>query len=265
MSSESTQFNPNGKSSDFNGYKENTFYNLFTSIKRVHVSSMGKTTNDYQVTHSEILCSCCEEDSDNESIDHLDDVLKNAGTYTVEEACRIIHSKLIKLQHLYIEEYQRLYHKLKEGRRQYIHELKLEKSMTFEMCDPVKNSLQEQQNHEILKALNKYHHHSGFSAEMRKRFFDRKVEVSDGSSSRKRRIQKCNFNEGGVRCFEMVLPMSKFCLRHILSDQKQVLFHPCISTVSEVPCTVPIFGINGDTCVYHSDLHTVTEDVQQLD
>ena len=59
-------------------------------------------------------------DSDAESVDtDLDDPLKHAGAYTAEEVIRIMRDKLIRLQKLYIDQFQRLQYLLREEKRTY--------------------------------------------------------------------------------------------------------------------------------------------------
>ena len=50
-----------------------------------------------------------DDNSDAESVDsELDNPLKHAGTYSAEEVVRIMREKLIRLQKLYIDQFQRL-------------------------------------------------------------------------------------------------------------------------------------------------------------
>ena len=59
-------------------------------------------------------------DSDDESVDsEMENPLKHAGAYSAEEVIRIMRDKLIRLQKLYIDQFQRLQYLLKEERRQY--------------------------------------------------------------------------------------------------------------------------------------------------
>jgi len=60
-------------------------------------------------------------ESDAESVDsEAEDGLKHAGVYTGEEVMRTMRDKLIRLQKLYIEQFGRLQHKLRESRRTYL-------------------------------------------------------------------------------------------------------------------------------------------------
>lgn len=52
---------------------------------------------------------------------------RHAGVYTSEEAMQVTRDKLIRLQSLYIEQFRRLQHVLRERRRKYLHSLKREK------------------------------------------------------------------------------------------------------------------------------------------
>ena len=60
-------------------------------------------------------------DSDAESVDSdLEDPLKHAGAFSAEEVIRNMRDKLIRLQKLYIDQFQRLQYQLREERRRYV-------------------------------------------------------------------------------------------------------------------------------------------------
>ncbi|XP_053552598.1 KAT8 regulatory NSL complex subunit 2 [Bombina bombina] len=66
-------------------------------------------------------------DSEADSLDSdQEDPLKHAGVYTAEEVTLIMREKLIRLQSLYIDQFKRLQHLLKEKKRNYLHSLKTE-------------------------------------------------------------------------------------------------------------------------------------------
>ncbi|KAL0611562.1 KAT8 regulatory NSL complex subunit 2 [Plecturocebus cupreus] len=66
-------------------------------------------------------------DSEADSIDSdQEDPLKHAGVYTAEEVALIMREKLIRLQSLYIDQFKRLQHLLKEKKRRYLHNRKVE-------------------------------------------------------------------------------------------------------------------------------------------
>lgn len=52
--------------------------------------------------------------------------LRHAGVYTAEEVALITREKLIRLQSLYIDQFKRLQHLLKEKKRRYLHNRKME-------------------------------------------------------------------------------------------------------------------------------------------
>lgn len=51
---------------------------------------------------------------------------RHAGVYTAEEVALITREKLIRLQSLYIDQFKRLQHLLKEKKRRYLHSRKIE-------------------------------------------------------------------------------------------------------------------------------------------
>ncbi|NXL98061.1 KANL2 protein, partial [Tyrannus savana] len=66
-------------------------------------------------------------DSEADSIDSdQEDPLKHAGVYTAEEVALIMREKLIRLQSLYIDQFKRLQHLLKEKKRRFLHSRKVE-------------------------------------------------------------------------------------------------------------------------------------------
>ena len=52
---------------------------------------------------------------------------RHAGVYTAEEVALITKDKLIRLQSLYIEQFKRLQHIMREKRRRYLHTAKIER------------------------------------------------------------------------------------------------------------------------------------------
>jgi len=51
-------------------------------------------------------------------------ILRHAGVYTAEEIALVFRDKLIRLQSLYIDQFKRLHHRLREKRRQYLHTMR---------------------------------------------------------------------------------------------------------------------------------------------
>ena len=50
--------------------------------------------------------------------------VRHAGVYTAEEVALIARDKMIRLQSLYIDQFKRLQHLLKEKRRKYLHSVR---------------------------------------------------------------------------------------------------------------------------------------------
>lgn len=196
------------------------------------------------------------DNSDNESVDSQnEDLLKHAGIYTVEEATMITKEKLIRLQTLYIDQFHRLQHVLKEKRRRYLHELRREREQYCSIHDQVKDSPKERKLYEKLKALNHYHRKYGMEAILHRKYLEKRAKATEGLHQKVAAHPKCAFTEGGVKCGERTLPCCKFCRKHILEDKKQVLFKSCGVEKSGVVCQEPLANIFEDsTCYLHVEL-----------
>ncbi|KAJ1527049.1 hypothetical protein ONE63_008590 [Megalurothrips usitatus] len=195
--------------------------------------------------------------SDAESVDsQQEDLLKHAGVYTSEEAMQVTRDKLIRLQSLYIEQFRRLQHVLRERRRKYLHSLKREKESLCSISGQARTSPREQKLYEKLKALNHYHKRNGVEAVLHKKALERRASVTDGMNVRPAPFPKCVYTEGGVKCGARSLPVSKYCPKHILQDAHQVLFRPCGCKIgSDSECKEPLPDIAEDAfCVYHTVL-----------
>lgn len=64
-------------------------------------------------------------------------VCRHAGVYTAEEVALITREKLIRLQSLYIDQFKRLQHLLKEKKRRYLHNRKIEHDTIGNFRNPV--------------------------------------------------------------------------------------------------------------------------------
>lgn len=190
-------------------------------------------------------------DSDAESVDsEQEDPLKHAGVYTAEEVALITRDKLIKLQSLYIEQFKRLQHVLKEKRRKYLHALKQEKETLGSIHETPRLTIEATQRYDKLKALNRYHKRHGPELLLHKQVKERRLNATEGVAHKLPHYTRCNFAQDGERCNERILPLSKFCLKHILHDAHQVLFRPCKTT--HTVCKEPVIpAIHGPTCSVH--------------
>ncbi|XP_049843963.1 treacle protein-like [Schistocerca gregaria] len=184
------------------------------------------------------------------------DLLHHAGVYTAEEAALLARDKLVRQQALYIQQFSRLQHLLREGRRRYLHELKLERQAEADAAKerqlaaeageensertgpservstsdtaPGRSSgrgtpqRSQYDAEEKLRATWRYHRHRGVCAVLRRKSWERRADTPAPPGPR------CIHTEGGVRCSERCLPASKYCLKHILNDPNQMLYVPCV-------------------------------------
>ncbi|XP_053684851.1 KAT8 regulatory NSL complex subunit 2 [Sabethes cyaneus] len=196
------------------------------------------------------------DNSDNESVDsQTEDLLKHAGIYTAEEATLITKEKLIRLQTLYIDQFHRLQHVLKEKRRQYLQDLRSEREQYCSIHNQIKDTPKERRMYEKLKALNHYHTKHGVEAILHRKYREKRAKATEGLQQKVPNYPKCAFTEGGVKCGERTLPCSKFCRKHILEDKKQILFKSCGVEKSGVICQEPLANIFEDsTCYLHVEL-----------
>ena len=102
-------------------------------------------------------------DSDDDSVDsEMENPLKYAGAYSAEEVIRIMRDKLIRLQKLYIDQFQRLQYLLKEERRQYRMALRKEhEAELMSIHKQPKETLEDKAAYDELKALNHYNKPAG--------------------------------------------------------------------------------------------------------
>uniref|UniRef100_A0A8C4XMP6 KAT8 regulatory NSL complex subunit 2 n=1 Tax=Falco tinnunculus TaxID=100819 RepID=A0A8C4XMP6_FALTI len=146
---------------------------------------------------------------------------KHAGVYTAEEVALIMREKLIRLQSLYIDQFKRLQHLLKEKKRRYLHSRKGE--------------------------------HEAIGKKLPELAFERpnylkRTLLSDLQAHTTRSSQRCLAFVDDVRCSNQSLPMTRHCLTHICQDANQTLFKPCQGS-EEVPCNKPVpVSLSEDPC-----------------
>lgn len=183
-------------------------------------------------------------DSEADSIDSdHDDPLKHAGVYTAEEVALITREKLIRLQSLYIDQFKRLQHLLKEKKRRYLHSRKLEHDTVSSslLTGPEGLSMKERDNLRKLKALRRYRYRYGVEALLHRQLRERRQAVTDGTSQVHcfRLSQRCISFVEGTRCGNQCLPMTRHCVSHIYQDSSQVLFRLCPG-LKDMPCDRPV-------------------------
>ncbi|XP_069086609.1 KAT8 regulatory NSL complex subunit 2 [Pleurodeles waltl] len=180
-------------------------------------------------------------DSEADSIDSdQEDPLKHAGVYTAEEVALIMREKLIRLQSLYIDQFKRLQHLLKEKKRCFLHSQSedLETMGSSLLTGPEGLSFKERENLKRLKALRRYRQRYGVEALLHRQLKERRMLATEGSSQQvhtTRSSQRCLAFVNDVRCPQPSLPMTRHCLSHICQDTNQVLFKLCHGS-EEVPC-----------------------------
>jgi len=183
-------------------------------------------------------------DSEADSIDSdHDDPLKHAGVYTAEEVALITREKLIRLQSLYIDQFKRLQHLLKEKKRRYLHTRKLEHDNISSslLTGPEGLSVKERDNLRKLKALRRYRYRYGVEALLHRQLRERRQALTDGTSQVHcfRLSQRCISFVEGTRCNNQCLPMTRHCVSHIYQDSSQVLFRLCPG-LKDMPCDRPV-------------------------
>lgn len=201
-----------------------------------------------------------EGDSDAESVDSdLEDPLKHAGTYSAEEVIRIMRDKLIRLQKLYIDQFQRLQYMLKEERRAYKQSVRKEKEdQLMSIHRQPKDTIEDMLHYDKIKALNHYNRPQGLEAVLQKELMLKRKRHSEKGEYKPPSFPKCSFNlTESTKCGEICIPMSKYCIKHVLQDPAQVLFRECGVTTQadDGPCETPIpHVVESSTCVYHTVL-----------
>ncbi|EPY86193.1 KAT8 regulatory NSL complex subunit 2 [Camelus ferus] len=170
-------------------------------------------------------------DSEADSIDSdQEDPLKHAGVYTAEEVALIMREKLIRLQSLYIDQFKRLQHLLKEKKRRYLHNRKVEHEALGKfyassnkllwvqrsslLTGPEGLLAKERENLKRLKCLRRYRQRYGVEALLHRQLKERRMLATDD----------------------------------ICQDTNQVLFKCCQGS-EEVPCNKPVpVSLSEDPC-----------------
>ncbi|XP_057685871.1 KAT8 regulatory NSL complex subunit 2 [Corythoichthys intestinalis] len=199
-------------------------------------------------------------ESEADSIDSgHEDPLKHAGVYTAEEVALFTREKLIRLQSLYIDQFKRLQHLLKEKKRRYLHNRKIEHETIGSslLTGPEGLSAKERENLKKLKALRRYRRRYGMEALLHRQLRERRQTVTEGAPQTHSRAlqEKCISFVDGNRCPNPCLPLTRHCVSHIFQDGNQVLFKSCPGT-KDVPCerTVHMGQSDDPRCPLHLPL-----------
>ncbi|KAK6308384.1 hypothetical protein J4Q44_G00216550 [Coregonus suidteri] len=184
-------------------------------------------------------------DSEADSIDSdNEDPLKRAGVYTAEKVALITREKLIRLQSLYIDQFKRLQHLLKEKKRRYLHSCRVEHETLgiSLLTGPEGLSMKEMVNLRKLKALRRYRRQYDVEALLHRQLLERRQTVTEGAPPQAHTVrssQRCISYVEGTRCSNQCLPMTQHCISHIYQDSNQVLFNVCPG-LKDVPCDRPV-------------------------
>uniref|UniRef100_A0A8C5X7P9 KAT8 regulatory NSL complex subunit 2 n=1 Tax=Malurus cyaneus samueli TaxID=2593467 RepID=A0A8C5X7P9_9PASS len=177
-------------------------------------------------------------DSEADSIDsdQEDPLSKHAGVYTAEEVALIMREKLIRLQSLYIDQFKRLQHLLKEKKRRFLHSRKGEHEAIGEEQPPQGPEglmAKERENLKRLKCLRRYRQRYGVEALLHRQLRERRVLATDGAAQQVRG----DILDGS---FPLFPGSTRNCLQlDICQDTNQTLFKPCQGS-EEVPCNKPV-------------------------
>uniref|UniRef100_A0A8C9X1T8 KAT8 regulatory NSL complex subunit 2 n=1 Tax=Sander lucioperca TaxID=283035 RepID=A0A8C9X1T8_SANLU len=196
-------------------------------------------------------------DSEADSVDSdHEDPLKHAGVYTAEEVALITREKLIRLQSLYIDQFKRLQHLLKEKKRRYLHNRKVEHETLGSslLTGPEGLSMKERENLKKLKALRRYRRRYGVEALLHRQLRERRQAGPFGPQTCRLSNTCISFVEG-TRCTNPCMPMTRHCVSHIFQDGNQVLFKMCPG-LKDVPCerTVHMGQSDDPRCPLHLTL-----------
>ncbi|KAG1675366.1 KAT8 regulatory NSL complex subunit 2 [Nymphon striatum] len=202
-------------------------------------------------------------DSDPESLDSdQEDPLKHAGVCTAEEVALIARDKLVRLQSLYIDQFKRLQHVLRERRRKYLKAVKQEKELYGSISSSPKIG-SELKTYKKLRALNRYHCKRGKEAVLQHQNKEKRLAATEGLNYKPPHSAKCIHVEDSVRCTTVPLPNTKYCLKRILCsdilhDTHQVLFKPC--KFADTGCNKVIVPFQDDLrCVLHTSVPETIE------
>lgn len=184
-----------------------------------------------------------------------------------------MRDKLIRLQKLYIDQFQRQQYCLREDRRAYCHNVRKEKEeQLMSIHSQPKDTAEEVAAYEAIKALNHYNRPQGVEAVLQAQLLEKRhraaaatggavsVMASAPAPEDNPTAMKCTFNlTTNTKCGDACIPMAKHCMKHILNDQNQVLFRTCgiTTTADDGPCETPVPDLfESSTCVFHTQLNT---------
>ncbi|TRY69091.1 hypothetical protein TCAL_09346 [Tigriopus californicus] len=146
-----------------------------------------------------------------------------------------------------------------EERRSYKQSVRKEKEdQLMSIHRQPKDTIEDMLQYERIKALNHYNRPQGLEAVLQKELMLKRKRHSEKGEYKPPSFAKCSFNlTESTKCGEICIPMSKYCIKHVLQDSTQVLFRECGVTTQadDGPCETPIpHVVESSTCVYHTVL-----------
>ncbi|XP_071943518.1 KAT8 regulatory NSL complex subunit 2-like [Antedon mediterranea] len=192
-------------------------------------------------------------ESDAESVDsEQEDLLKHAGVYTAEEVALTTKEKLIRLQSLYINQFKRLQHVMREKRRKYLAERSIEEQTIGlnigKVTDP-----REKKKLKKLQAMKRYRKRRGCEALLADKSKKRRIQVTAMREGVKpeQPLMVCKYEADGKNCCNNRLPAIAYCQQHILEDRHQVLYGKCEG--DDGSCDRPVLLASGEiACIFHA-------------
>lgn len=176
------------------------------------------------------------------------DPLRYAGVLTGKEVLRIARDKAIRLKTLYCDELKRTYYKLKELRREFLHQQKIEIRKNGGKPLPVPKSKK-------LKILESYHSQLGMHKVVSRKSEQRRLGITPEQS-------KCIFIEDGKKCNQVAVVCTCYCLNHLALDPNQCLFVQC-SYSSKVKCNRPVLPLGDFNVCKHHEYATLLSDSKE--
>ncbi|XP_066926750.1 KAT8 regulatory NSL complex subunit 2-like [Clytia hemisphaerica] len=211
--------------------EEYSFVTDSTQVEKIACTWLGNQASDADSTDSE----------DENPLNH-------AGAWTLEECVRICKEKMERLRTLYMLQYKRLNHNLKEDRRKMVTQYDMEPQTLLQVKpanvtgDPYTDFVEDMH-------LTNYQKLTGPELLAERQMKEKR------NHGKKSDLARCHFSSDGSRCSSKVLPFSKYCFHHICSDQEQYLFEQCTSKDEKDnnKCIEPAF-IFHETCQQHTCL-----------
>jgi len=191
--------------------------------------------------------------SDAESTDSEDEnLLNHAGVWTLEECIRILKEKMMRLRYLYSLQYKRLNHRLREERRKMLKDYDMDgltlSKVGFDGCS-------DESFQKFVEGVHLTNYQKLGGPELVAEKLSREKRIKGVSlRTRKNDVPRCMFYADGHRCYNKMLPLSKYCYNHVTNDLDQHLFSTCSFKFQDGKrCTEPASTFSS-SCLLHPSL-----------